>query len=387
MKAARVVGLIGGILLLLGGTLASLLSYGSDYGTFAVGISEVVVGGLMVVLAIRALGRSGKEPPHRVSTGQSAILEDTGLVGIQPSRRKAAGLMAAGVALMGLGLTVAFNGAKYGIITGIFSYLIALGLLAAATKVILRARRLALPAAEVLLRHDSRPPVIYLRSFSADRSTARGMTFTTWVTEEEQIARAMQDVGPFLAIGEPDELLPQLGAVRAYVRGRDWQQIVGRLAARSRLVIFRIGHSPSLTWEFKTVLRQLRPEKVVLFVPRDGQAYEQFRHEARTVLPSELPALDISRMRKPFRGSTVAVIVFAADWAPTVIDLRTISISPLRRSPMFPLVALYRAALAPAMTRLGIRWKPPAYDRDMAFTVVGLLVMLAAPFVPFVLAS
>ena len=56
-------------------------------------------------------------------------------------------------------------------------------------------------------------------------------------TEEEQLAEAMKDVGPFVAIGRPGEALPELGAGRPYASHAEWQDQVGQLISKAQLVV------------------------------------------------------------------------------------------------------------------------------------------------------
>jgi len=258
------------------------------------------------------------------------------------------------------------------------SFVVAMVLTWFAAKLLLRAKRHAAPTAQMLLARDQRPPVAYFRSFVADRTARKGATFTSWFTEEEQIARSMKDVGPFVAIGAPGESLPELGAARLYATDDEWRQVVHTLTARARVVILRLGSSPGFMWEFENVLRWVRPEQIVLLVPLDDPLYEDFRQRSRALMPHELPPLISRRRRRLFRGSLRAVITFDSNWAPTVIDLLTISLPLLRRSPAYPLVPVLRVAFGHLFRQLGLPWKPPGHSGRMMVTIVSLLVMIWA---------
>jgi hypothetical protein len=83
-------------------------------------------------------------------------------------------------------------------------------------------------------------PVVYLRSFYVDQGFSRrprpvGRPFSVR-TEEEQLAKALREIGPVVAIGKPGERLPRLGANRIYVRDEDWQEQVLSWFARAALV-------------------------------------------------------------------------------------------------------------------------------------------------------
>ena len=81
-----------------------------------------------------------------------------------------------------------------------------------------------LRAADVIAA-DTRPPVVYLRSFQDDgRSPVGGVAgiflkVGSWffpIGFEQALAAIMNRVGPFVAVGRPGERLPELGANRFY---------------------------------------------------------------------------------------------------------------------------------------------------------------------------
>ena len=51
-------------------------------------------------------------------------------------------------------------------------------------------------------------------------------------TYEERLARTLRKVGPFVAVGDPTERLPLLGAARMYAADEEWQETVDELTAR-----------------------------------------------------------------------------------------------------------------------------------------------------------
>ena len=73
---------------------------------------------------------------------------------------------------------------------------------------------------------DKRSPVLYLRAFRHDTLSSKiiGLPFTNTLadtTEEEQIAKVMNEIGPFIAIGRPGEERKLLGATRIYVDDKE----------------------------------------------------------------------------------------------------------------------------------------------------------------------
>jgi TM2 domain-containing membrane protein YozV len=132
-------------------------------------------------------------------------------------------------------------------------------------------------SAEQLLARDPRPPVVYLRSFEADReiflrpagfwNKAATVFYDYAVTfsPEQELAEILNRVGPVIAIGKPGEPLPELGAARLYVGDADWKAKVTDMLARSRLVIIRTGSTPNLQWEIEQTMARV-PRRQILFV-------------------------------------------------------------------------------------------------------------------------
>ena len=151
----------------------------------------------------------------------------------------------------------------------------------------------AASAAEVMAR-DPRPPVLYLRSFAADDTTAAGLesghpALVLLSTEEEQLAQVLAEIGPVIAIGRPGEELPHIGAARFYVSHDLWQDEVSRLMSHAGLVVLRAGDSAGLWWEVERAARLVRPERIVFLLPIDRHQYDLFCANAHNYLPCRLP--------------------------------------------------------------------------------------------------
>jgi hypothetical protein len=252
-----------------------------------------------------------------------------------------------------------------------------------ASKCYIYARRLrGVPSALEIFARDYRPPVVYFRPFTADVDTSK--TSFDLRTEEEVLARAMNDIGPLVAIGAPEEKLPLLGAARMYVANEKWQTVALDLLERAILVVMRIGSSAGFWWEFETVMQRVKPEKLVLLIPRDEALYEKFRVASHNLLRTDLPPLTdwspTKWWRRPFtrsRGHLKAVIFFNSEWALSIVDVKTLWLSFLRRSPMMPLAPVLHTALRPAYENAGLRWTRPPINRWMLF----VLATFAASFV------
>ncbi|MGV9255208.1 DUF4429 domain-containing protein [Streptomyces sp. NPDC003697] len=134
------------------------------------------------------------------------------------------------------------------------------------------------------------PFILYLRGFEVDSRT-RGMLPHGQLTvlnmpklsEEELLVRALSDVAPVVAIGDPADALPQLGAKRVYYRerGSGWKKVASELIHTASLVVITTGDSGGLDWEYEHVQADLPLERLLIIVCGDGHHYERFRQRAR----------------------------------------------------------------------------------------------------------
>ncbi|MFE7719308.1 hypothetical protein ACFU44_09720 [Nocardia rhizosphaerihabitans] len=142
------------------------------------------------------------------------------------------------------------------------------------------ARRMAAQHADEALAADKRRQVLLLRSFQDDELRMRmhrsarhspvevvaGQAFERF---EELLAWSLWRIGPVVAIGQPGEDLPTLGAARAYFPGDDdtWKQAVRSHSRHSSLVVFIVGRSPGLAWEYRAACREGALAKCLFVFP------------------------------------------------------------------------------------------------------------------------
>lgn len=184
------------------------------------------------------------------------------------------------------------------------------------------ARKLMAVDGWTLLERDRRPPILYLRSFVDDEKVmARrspsvgasggvaggaaaglitallGTSAGAYETQEEELTKVLEHFGPVVAVGDPSEDLPDLGAARVYFDDR-WQDNVMSLMQRSLIVVFRVGaKTPGFWWEVERVLQLLPPERLVFWIPAASSAsedprtnYQGFVAQLTPMLPCALPA-------------------------------------------------------------------------------------------------
>jgi len=99
----------------------------------------------------------------------------------------------------------------------------------------------------------------------------------------------MNQIGPFIAIGNPSEKLPELGAARTYVSGAEWKDKVLAWILRAKLVVLRAGTTGGFWWEAETVAKNVKPERIIFLLPLTATEYQAFRKRAEMFLPCRLP--------------------------------------------------------------------------------------------------
>jgi hypothetical protein len=151
-----------------------------------------------------------------------------------------------------------------------------------------RGRRHLQASAEELRATDPRPPVLYLRSFEADdvMAASRGLGNSA----EESLVAALNAIGPVVALGEPGEKLPPLGAARAYSTDDRWQLHISDWAAEASQVVLLAGHTSNFWWEVRHLVASGALDKAVFLLP-GGDAYHAFRERFMREVPGiPLPA-------------------------------------------------------------------------------------------------
>jgi len=227
-----------------------------------------------------------------------------------------------------------------------------------------RARRHRAVPANKLLLYDRRPPVVYCRSFwdefEDDRSWRR-VVYNSWraarghLTEEQQVAKVVSELGPFIALGAPEDRLPELGASRLYVAS-DWQEQFITLISRAQLVILRPGNTPGFWWELESVIKARPPERMLFLLPFDKNQYADFCKKLKPHIPTDLPDYPD---RIPRTATLKACLYFEPDWTPHIVSL---DIRNVRKNPHRPLVDSLKAATEPLIENLGLEWlRPPRF--------------------------
>ncbi len=138
---------------------------------------------------------------------------------------------------------------------------------------------------------DGSSYLLYLRPFAIDPGMASrppeapGALFRSpfelpGLTVEQFLIRQFAPLGRVVAIGEPGERLPQLGADRGYVPVDDWQDTVSGLIRGAHAVLISAAPGPGTVWEFLQALHTVPPARLVLLVYGTPADYDAFRAAA-----------------------------------------------------------------------------------------------------------
>jgi hypothetical protein len=146
-------------------------------------------------------------------------------------------------------------------------------------------KRATAPTLKAVIARDSRPPVLYLRAFYQEaeaftwgtkeqmaRYTAMSLTTQTsyiiTITFEQYLEAAIsQGIGPFVALGNPEDFLPPEGAAREYAEDSDWQQQFLKLAETAKAIVMEVSRSDNLRWEIAALLSHGWQRKLFVITP------------------------------------------------------------------------------------------------------------------------
>ena len=137
--------------------------------------------------------------------------------------------------------------------------------------VLQRGKKILQPTASELQAHDTRRPIVLLRSFADDdlvvvtgRSKEDGVSTADF---EESIEEQLAPFGPFVAVGKPGEALPTLGAARNYYSDDQWQEAVAKWMDEALLLVVIPGMTGGLGWELDTIRKFQHLDKLLVLMP------------------------------------------------------------------------------------------------------------------------
>jgi len=124
--------------------------------------------------------------------------------------------------------------------------------------------------AKTLLALDRRPPVLYLRSFGDDRARTWGKGFYGKFrgrTLDEAVAPFARLIGPYIAIANPNEKLPHIGAAQSHFTDETWQDAIAQWVGMSQLIVMQAGRTEGIAWELSHIFGAQRHSRLVVLIP------------------------------------------------------------------------------------------------------------------------
>lgn len=230
-----------------------------------------------------------------------------------------------------------------------------------------RLRRVFLKAGEAIVK-DSRPRVLYLRSFKDDESMAQAVGLAS---VEQELCMVLLDFGPLVTFKAFDEFADP-GAARISVpQAKPWEEEVKEEMARARLVVMRVAATKGFRWEARAAAAILDPERLVFWVPENPDKYEDFRRDAESWLPRPLPRYGHDRW--PF-GPHGGILYFEPDWTP---HLRKFKIVWLRQTFWNLFAATLKIGLRPVYEQLGVEWRKPRVQPIQILYMLAMALLAA----------
>ena len=147
------------------------------------------------------------------------------------------------------------------------------------------------PSIADLLKKDRRAPVLYLRSFETERqpfAIGDGLQYARYAKDFQQFGGLGQTVGipfeqymadvvsehlgPFVALGSPEDYLIPHGAVRDYATDANWKDAFGELAREASCILAEFTVSGNLGWELEYLRHHGLQRKLCVVTPPPDQS-------------------------------------------------------------------------------------------------------------------
>ncbi|MFV8324896.1 hypothetical protein [Flavobacterium sp. ZS1P14] len=141
---------------------------------------------------------------------------------------------------------------------------------------------------EKVLLNSKKKPVLYLRSFISDKevelASSNGI-IRIEQTLEDKIKMATKILGPLIAIGDPNEDMPTLGAARSYYDNEEWKIRFQQYSLEAQLIILSIGLTESIIWELSELLKMKLESKLLLHLKLNQSEWELFLLKFKSEYP------------------------------------------------------------------------------------------------------
>lgn len=189
-----------------------------------------------------------------------------------------------------------------------------------------RCQRRGLSTTVESVEEDERAPVVYLRSFLQEKEGSSlkrrmkeiffgeyiiGVSNPSRDEEQHNLAKFLNQIGPYIAIGRPGETLPFPGAKKVYIPDGEWKEVASKWIDKAAALVLEPAVSgEGLSWEIGYIVRHTKPVKILIILPRIRCDYGAVRNYLNTFLPRPLP-------EKIPKGTRL--LTFKTDWTPLPI--------------------------------------------------------------------
>lgn len=169
------------------------------------------------------------------------------------------------------------------------------------------------PSAQYAIQEDRRPAILLLRSFADDVAKNGGERF------EETIAPLLMQYGPLVAIGDPRDDLPDLGAYRDYVDDAAWQERVRAYIGSAKFIVMIPGNSRWIRWELSQILGGDFLHKTILVFP-PGEPLAEKSARLNNTWSSFMDRADLMPHQVTNLAETVAIHFFDSGSITCLVD-------------------------------------------------------------------
>jgi hypothetical protein len=214
--------------------------------------------------------------------------------------------------------------------------------IAAGFMFLIRARHNLQPDFQTVVSDDPRPPILFLRSFADDKNVTEGshaenifnnLGFIGYgffdFSLESRLAAHFSEFGPFIAVGQPKDKSPHLGAIRAHLSEDEWRASVLRWFAASRLVLMLLGTTKWVSWELQTLIDLGHARKTLLIFPplstgpsRKLSGRAERMNSLSIILGETAWASTLSNLQENHEAEHIRAIVFEPEGGLTAVISR-----------------------------------------------------------------
>jgi hypothetical protein len=132
----------------------------------------------------------------------------------------------------------------------------------------LAALRWAKPSVEELLKLDSRPPILVLRSYANESSFDTSQeVFIEKTKFETELANIFSIFGPSISLANPKNPIPYIGVAVEAVSDELWKESFFSYLDKASLVVVMVGKTPGFLWELEQLLKRDELYRTILISP------------------------------------------------------------------------------------------------------------------------